>query len=316
MSSLVLVREGGNMKDPLSTNRLIPSISASFDAFLLAKEAEGLSPKSVAWYETESIRILPELFSGTLADITPTIIREQLLALSTHRNPGGVHAVYRAAKAWLNWTWREFELDDILPNPIRKVRMPAPRIEPIVGISLKEVRKLLAVASRYPTRDKALLLCLLDTAARAAEFVSFDWADVDLLTGRVLIRRGKGGKARSTFIGARSRRALRAWKREQQPPDDEYPLWTSEREDRLTVSGLREIIRRKARAAGLKDVPSAHDFRRAGLKAIIANSADVITASRLAGHTDVRVTQRYDAQNEADLQRVFARASPVDNARL
>lgn len=93
-------------------------------------------------------------------------------------------------------------------------------------------------------------------------------------------------------------------------------MWTSEREDRLTTSGLREIIRRKAHAAGLKDIPSAHDFRRAGLKAIIANSADVITASRLAGHTDVRVTQRYDAQSEADLQRVFARASPVDNARL
>lgn len=304
------------MQSEAPTNRLIPSITASFDAFLLAKEAEGLSPKTVDWYEVEAMRLLPELFSGGLDEITPTLIREQLMALSTHRNPGGVHAVYRAGKAWLNWVWREFELDDVIPNPIRKVRLPTPRLEPIPGVTLKEVRKMLAVPSRYPTRDKALLLCLLDTAARAAEFVALDWQDVDLLTGRVLIRKGKGGKARSTFIGARSRRAIRAWKREQQPPGDDWPIWTSEREDRLTVSGLREVIRRKAHMAGLKDIPSPHDFRRAGLKAIIANSADVITASRLAGHTDVRVTQRYDAQSDADLQRVFARASPVDNARL
>ena len=90
------------MKTPDITNQLIPSITASFDAFLLAKEAEGLARGTVDWYEHEAMRLLPEFYSGGLDEITPTLIREQLMALSTHRNPGGVHCVYRAAKDWLN----------------------------------------------------------------------------------------------------------------------------------------------------------------------------------------------------------------------
>jgi integrase len=37
-------------------------------------------------------------------------------------------------------------------------------------------------------RDRAIILCLLDTGARAREFLSLDVADVDMVSGMVLIR--------------------------------------------------------------------------------------------------------------------------------
>jgi integrase/recombinase XerD len=59
-------------------------------------------------------------------------------------------------------------------------------------------------------RDKALLLSLLDTGCRASEFVALNMSDENLHTGAVLVRAGKGGKTRTTFVGAKSRRELPA----------------------------------------------------------------------------------------------------------
>jgi site-specific recombinase XerD len=41
-----------------------------------------------------------------------------------------------------------------------------------------------------------IVLCLLDTGCRASEFVALDIGDVDLDTGCVMVRCGKGGKDR------------------------------------------------------------------------------------------------------------------------
>jgi len=42
-------------------------------------------------------------------DITPGHLRRYLVNLGDTRNPGGVHAAYRAMKAFLRWWERETE---------------------------------------------------------------------------------------------------------------------------------------------------------------------------------------------------------------
>jgi len=56
-------------------------------------------------------------------------------------------------------------------------------------------------------RDRAILLCLLDTGYRAAEFLALNVGDLNLSSGAALVRRGKGGKFRTVFLGGKSRRA-------------------------------------------------------------------------------------------------------------
>jgi site-specific recombinase XerD len=43
---------------------------------------------------------------------------------------------------------------------------------------------------------------------------------------------------------------------------------------------------------------------------------DLLTISRLMGHSSVVVTQRYIAQLDGDLRQQHAKGSPVDNAVL
>jgi len=45
----------------------------------------------------------------------------------------------------------------------------------------------------------------------SGEALALDWGDIDFRTGMVGVRRGKGGKARVTYVGAKTHRALLCW---------------------------------------------------------------------------------------------------------
>ncbi len=115
-------------------------------------------------------------------------------------------------------------------------------------------------------RDRAVLLCLLDTGCRASEFVGLDVQDINLANGAVIIRKDKGGKFRTAFVGASTRRELLRYLR--QWADADGPLWVTMGGGRLTYAGLRQIVRRRAQAAGVP-APSLHSFRRGFALAIV-----------------------------------------------
>jgi site-specific recombinase XerD len=158
-------------------------------------------------------------------------------------------------------------------------------------------------------RDRALLLALLDTGCRASESVALDVQDVNMTTGAVIIRSGKGGKFRTAFMGASTRREVLRYLRH--GTENAGPLWVTPEGGRLTYAGLRSIVRRRARAAGLS-VPSLHSFRRAFALGMLKGGADILSISRLLGHADLSLLQRYIRQMVDDLAAVHRRAGPVD----
>jgi integrase/recombinase XerD len=92
---------------------------------------------------------------------------------------------------------------------------------------------------------------------------------------------------------------------------DTEPLWVTVEGKRLTYGGLRHIVERRARRAGVK-MPGLHSFRRAFALACLRGGVDLISLQRLMGHSDLSVLQRYLAQVEGDLQAAHAKGGPVD----
>lgn len=294
------------------TNHLTRTIQETVLAFLTDRKSSQLSPRTIEFYNLE-LGFFEEYaeMEGivTVEDVNPDFIRKHLLELAEHRNPGGVHARFRAVRAWLNWTWDEYEIDT--RNPISRVKPPRVSNDPLPGVSIENIVKMVAACrfSRSGVRDTAIFLCLLDTACRRSEFLSLEWDDLNLVTGDVHIRNGKGNKSRTAHLGKRASKALRAW---QKIAPDSVLVWTTQAGSPLSAHGLREIVRRRALDAGI-DPPGLHDFRRAALLAMLRNGADAITVSRYAGHADVRVTLRYLAQTDEDIREAHIRTSPVDN---
>lgn len=287
------------------------------DAFIRDCKVRELSPFTIEYYRAqlaafETFTIRSGIFS--LTDITPDLLRAWLLELEgTGHNAGGRHAKYRAVRAWLYWFEREAEPDG-WKNPMLKVKPPKVAHEPIEPVPVEDIRAMLATCGSdfIGARDHAILLCLLDTGARMREFLALNVADVDMIGGAVIIRKGKGHKPRVVFLGKKSRKALRTYLR--QRTDETSALWVTSRGDRLAVRSLQSLLPRRAKLAGLKDIPSCHDFRRAFALMMLRAGVDVFSLQRLMGHTGLDVLRRYLAQNTDDLQAAHAKGSPVDKA--
>jgi len=164
----------------------------------------------------------------------------------------------------------------------------------------------------FGDRDRAVLLCLLDTGCRASEFTAIAVEDIDLSTGQILVRAGKGGKPRMVFLGFKSRRALATYLRHVGNREESAPLWVTREGRRLSYSGLRDIVRRRAKRASVP-APTLHSFRRAFALACLRGDMDVYSLQRLMGHGDLSMPRRYLAQTIGDVQRAHERSGPVDN---
>lgn len=285
-------------------------------AFLTDRQARGLSPRTVDFHRDELANLAKFLKQQGITEtraITPTHLRAFLLDLGKRRKPGGTHAAYRAARAFLKWYEAECEPDG-WTNPIRKVSAPRVPQEVLQPANLAHVKAMLETCRRRTfmgDRDRAILLSLLDSGLQASEFLALNLDDMSLDTGAVVVRRGKGGKFRAAFLGHKAQRATLDYLRYRKDTAGASPLWMTCGGERLTYWGLRQILRRRAERAGVP-APSPHDFRRAFALIALRNGVDLISLQRLLGHSDLSVIRRYLAQTEGNLQAAHAKASPVD----
>jgi integrase/recombinase XerC len=291
-------------------------LGGAIDAFLVDCQARALSARTVALYR-EKLRAVERFAQAhnlsALQDLTPDWLRRFLVQLTEHgHNPGGVHVHYRTVRTFLRWAWQEYDLPE--PVPIARVRAPkVPQLQ-LAPVPIPDLRAMLSTCDRsfVGERDRAILLSLLDTGARSSEFLALDVQDVNMSTGAVLIRHGKGGKHRVVFLGAKARRALLRYLRRRRG-EASGALWVSvQTGGRLQYHALRRAIARRAKMAGVP-APSLHSFRRAFALACLRGGMDVYSLQKLMGHADLSVLRRYLAQTEADLQEAHQRAGPVDN---
>jgi site-specific recombinase XerD len=289
------------------------------EAFLIDRKAGGVADGTLRFYR-QKIKLFTDYCEAhavkQISQITPSFIRQFLLFLeeSSH-NPGGRHAAFRALRAFFLWYEDEVEPQG-WSNPIRKVKAPKVPMEPLEPVSFETVNQMVK-ACPHDTftgdRDAAILLCLLDTGARANEFLSVNLDDINQARGDILIRQGKGRKPRTVYIGKLSKRAIRRYLNHRK--DESTALWVTlprAGSERLSYDGLREILKRRAQEAGVEE-PTCHDFRRAFALAMLRNGTDIFTLAKLMGHEGISVLQRYLKQTNVDTEEAHHRAGPVDN---
>lgn len=285
------------------------------EAFLLDRKTQNFSPHTLAFYRQELKRFLAFCEGRAInqvGQITANDLRGFLLWLEeTGHNPGSVNIGFRAVRAFLRWYEREAEPDG-WKNPVEKVKNPKVAIEPLQPVDLGDVRKLLKACGAgdfLGLRDVAIFRALLDTGARAAEFLALNLEDVDMVTGAILIRQGKGRKPRNVYLGKAARKALKRYL--QGRGDDNPALWVTDDGARMKYGGLRGMVARRAAQAGIEP-PELHSFRRAFALDCLRAGMDIYTLQKLMGHADLQVLRRYLAQNDADLREAHGKFSPGD----
>ncbi len=305
-------------RNPLISQTNLLTIEDAVKSFLIERRSRHLSPKTVAFYKDmldDWLDWMHKQNARTMGDITSDGIRKYMLFLEeTGHKPGGIHCHFRAVKVFCRF-WEE-ETEGAYRSPTNRVKPPKVVIKPLPGVKVEDVIRMVnSVEGRWADRDAAILMSLLDTGARRAEFCNMDIGDINVDEGVIHIRGGKGDKDRWVFVGRRARRAIRKYLRLRDGYKPTDPLWVNDYGERLKPDGLRQLVRRRARAAGVPE-PGLHDFRRAFALQMHRNGVDNITLSRQMGHSGLEVLKRYLDQNEDDLHRAHERSSPVDNANF
>lgn len=285
------------------------------DAFLVDRRAANMAAGTLNFYKHKLSNFQKFCDSQALTQLdqlTPQNIREYLIGLeATGHTSGGIHAFYRTLRTFLKWYENEAE-PEAWRNPVDKVKPPKVEQEILEPADLENVQAMLATCrgkSFSELRDKAIILTLLDTGMRAAELLSLDMADVDTIRGDMLVRSGKGRKPRTVFAGKQTRKALRNYANVRETPA--AALFITDEGERMEYEGLRAVMTRRAKRAGVEP-PNLHSFRRFFALNCLRNGMDIFTLQRLMGHADLQILRRYLNQIDEDLERGHAQFGPVD----
>jgi integrase len=151
-------------------------------------------------------------------------------------------------------------------------------------------------------RNVALVALLLTTGLRRSEAAALKWADVNVDRGVLMVRHGKGDKAREVPITDGTLDKLRAWRMEQ--PTGYVFIFTPLKKNGACladrpISGI-DVYRtwvKYAERLGLESKP--HDARRTLITEVIRR-ADVSSAQAIAGHARAETTLGYAQGVEVD----------------
>ena len=252
-----------------------------------------------------------------------TTIREytRLAGMCLDEHHGVVEGVTREnVVGWINagatrsrkrWRWlslrslsRALNEDGIIEeDPTARISMPQEIVTPQPIVSEADFAALIAACSgnaATDVRDRALILTLASTGARRAEIAALRVVDVDLDSGTVLIRNGKGGRARTAFLDSSSRRALVKWLHRSGIGDGDH-LWPGQRGNPLTGDGVRQVLERRSRRAGVR--VTAHQFRRRLAARWLLDGGSEVGLRAAAGWNSGAMVARYAAMAATEVAR-------------
>jgi integrase/recombinase XerC len=203
-------------------------------------------------------------------------------------------------------------------NPTRRIKTPQPKRREPKGIDLKDFLKLLATTegeSVADLRDRAIVLFLADTGCRVGGLCGLRVADIDLKAGLATLTE-KGEKTRLVPFTSTTAEALGEWLKVR--PQDRGPwLFVSlgnKASGGLSTNGVAQMLRRRARLAGVTGAVNPHSFRHAFAREFLLSGGDLATLADLLGHSSIEVTKAYAIFTVQELKEKHRRHSPV--ARL
>lgn len=168
-------------------------------------------------------------------------------------------------------------------------------------------------ASMHGRRDRAMLELMYASGLRVSELVELKHHQVQLERGLVQLV-GKGGKERIVPMGevaqdwiARYLEVSRPALIRQRHCDD---LFVTQRGGAMTRQNFWHVIKRYARAAGIRSSISPHTLRNAFATHLLEHGADLRVVQTLLGHSDLSTTQIYTHVTQLRLRELHARHHP------
>jgi len=306
----------------------ITSLESLAKGYILNCKTEGKSPKTISGYEMilrNFIWYCNQYNHLEIQKLNSIHMNHFLAYLATEKNrwnstsPAArkganrttVNDYYRALRTFFNWLEREQFIHD---NPFKNLKTPKTEKKVIQALTSTEIDRLFnACSGKSPIdiRNKATLSMFLDTGLRVSELASLNIDDIDMNTGSIIVRHGKGGKQRVVHVGSKAQKAL--WKyMTVYRRSESNSLFINRSGEPLNLIGIKILIKRLGIEAKVKVHP--HKLRHTFAISYLRAGGDVFSLQYLLGHSTLQMTQRYlQSLNADDAINAHRKFSPLDN---
>lgn len=188
----------------------------------------------------------------------------------------------------------------------------SPKMEKHLPLFLTEAEISKLIEAVHPKderglRDRAILETFYSTGIRISELVGLNIQNIDFIGGVVKVM-GKGKKERIVPIGETALLAIRNYLNKRKKQTEALFLNKSGR--RITDRGVRNIVNKYIRLAGVKQGVSAHTFRHSFATHLLNRGADLRSVQELLGHANLSTTQIYTHLTTERLKEVYDKAHP------
>lgn len=269
--------------------------------------------------QKQALDLVASLLSGGSADcltLNWAVVRYQHTAAVRGRlldsySPATANRILSALRGVLQQTW-------LLGQMSAEDYHRAARLSPVIGETLPAGRELLQVEISallrnceedirvIGTRDAAVIAVMIGTGLRREEATKLNFEDYDSENAKLIVR-GKRSKQRTAFLGDGSLAALNDWLEIRGEGSGPLFLAVSKAGNlrygrRLTPQAIYHLLRSRAKRAGVKSF-TPHDLRRTFVSKLLNAGVDIAIVAKMAGHSNIQTTARYDRRPEEAKQR-------------
>lgn len=233
--------------------------------------------------------------------------------------PNYINDLLKDIKVMFNYLENE---DYIIANPAQKVKGVSAKKVIIESFTEAEIKRLIGYFDEnnyLDIRNKTMIALLFDTGARCNEMITME--PEDIFTDYIVIRHGKGNKERivpkSPYLGKllfKYQRIRNSYFKEK--PTRYNNLFLSKTGKPLTDEAVAKMLKKAASAVSVNENlrVSPHTCRHTFAHLQLKNGLDIYSLSRLMGHANISITQRYlQGIKDCDIVGKSNRSSPLMN---
>jgi len=173
--------------------------------------------------------------------------------------------------------------------------MPVRKKIPVVLNEDEQQRLLDAPNPRYPTslRNLCMMRLMLNAGLRSGEVIAVRPEHLNMTSGKLMIRDGKGAKDRTLWINTDDLEWIEKWRLEQEDMPESPWLFQTTKGTQVMTRYLRDMVDRMADRADIKKNISPHTLRHTFATDLYRKTKKLRLVQKALGHSDISTTQIY-----------------------